>query len=179
MFPVNGIDSDFPTQSVIKIRPNFDKRNSSKREFSIISASRTGTLAFDLFRNMGSEMEKRLTVGELRKYLTSMPPDMEITFGSSKYRKRPLEFVRCKSKGKKLLFIELHEIDQDSDPVSECDVRPTVGDFLKNLQLWEDDCEITFGASIDAVPLEFRNLSTVVAVNLAQNQEPKWKVQGD
>lgn len=120
-----------------------------------------------------------LTVGELRRFLEKVDRDTEITFGASKFRRRPLIFYRFKERGEKLLQIELNEIDQNMEPTSEIDCRPEVGDFLEQLKIWKDDYEITFGSSLDAVPLEFRSLANVVAINLEQNQEPEWKVQGD
>lgn len=120
-----------------------------------------------------------LTVGQLRRFLENVAPDSEITFGASKFRKRPLIFYRFKSRGENLLQIELNEIDQDWEPTSEIDCRPVACDFLRQLEGWKDDDEITFGSSLDAVPLEFRSLSNVVAINLEQNQEPEWKIQGD
>jgi hypothetical protein len=127
---------------------------------------------------MGSE-GKRPTAGELKKFLRNVDPDTEITFGASKYRKRPLIFYRFKQRGERLLCIELEELDQDSEPASEIDCRLTVGEFLERLAPWEDDFEIDFGSSMDAVPLEFREIKTVVAINLEQIQAPNWKVEGD
>ncbi|WP_020589973.1 hypothetical protein [Desulfobacter curvatus] len=120
-----------------------------------------------------------LTVGKLRTFLEKQSSDTEITFGSSKYRKRPLIFYRFKQRGDDLLQIELNEIDKQWEPISEIDCRPTVGDFLRQLSIWDDHFEITFGSSLDAVPLEFRNVQIVVGINLDQNQEPKWSVEGD
>ena len=119
-------------------------------------------------------MEKRLKVGELRRYLSDLPHDMEITFGSSKWSKRPLMFYRFKKRGENLLHIELNEIDKVSPPMSECEERETVGYFLEQLKPWDDGAEIIFGSTIDAVHLEFKSLSTVVAVNLVQPDTPKW-----
>jgi hypothetical protein len=120
-----------------------------------------------------------LTVGELRRFLKTVAPETEITFGASKYRKRPLVFYRFKTRGEKLLQIELNEIDQSAEPISEIDCRPTAGDFLGQLKIWEDDWEIYFGSSLDAVPLEFRSLTKTVAINLEQTNKPEWKVEGD
>jgi len=120
-----------------------------------------------------------LTVGKLKTFLETVDPENEITFGSSKYRKRPLIFYRFKTRGEKLLQIELNEIDQDHEPISEIDCRPMVKDFLKELKTWDDDWEITFGSSLDAVPLVFHSITNVIAINLVQNQEPKWKIRGD
>lgn len=123
--------------------------------------------------------KNKITVRELREFLENVDPETEITFGSSKYSKRPLIFYRFKTKGPKLLLIELNELDQNFDPVSEIDCRPTVSDFLKQLGREIDDWEVFFGSSMDAVPLEFRSITNVVSINLEQNQEPEWKVQGD
>lgn len=120
-----------------------------------------------------------LTVGELKRFLKAVAPETEITFGSSKYRKRPLVFNRFKTRGEKLLQIELNEIDQSSEPMSEIDSRPTAEYFLDQLKIWENDWEIYFGSSLDAVPLEFRSLTKIVAINLEQTNEPEWKVEGD
>lgn len=120
-----------------------------------------------------------LTVGKLRKFLEIVDPDTEITFGASKFRKRPLIFYRFKSRGEKLLQIELNEIDQNFEPTAEIDCRPIAKEFLSQLSVWEDDWEIIFGSSLDAVPLEFRSINLAVAINLEQNQEPNWVVEGD
>lgn len=120
-----------------------------------------------------------LTVGELKRLLLNQDPETEITFGSSKYRKRPLIFYRFKQRGEDLLQIELNEIDQNFEPTSEMEHRRTVGEFLETLDHWDDQCKITFGSSLDAVPLEFKNLKLVVAINLEQNEEPEWRIQGD
>ena len=125
------------------------------------------------------KQKNSLKIGELKRFLEKIDPQTEITFGSSKFRKRPLIFYRFKSRGEKLLSIELNEIDKAYEPISEIDCRPTVGKFLDHLNHWEDDCDIIFGCSMDAVPLEFRNIKTVVAINLEQNEEPNWRVEGD
>ncbi len=124
-------------------------------------------------------MGKKLTVGELRAFLRTIPPETEITFGSSKYRKRPLVFSRFRRRGDNLLQIELSEIDQSREPASEMDERKSAGYFLDQLQPWGDGAVITFGSSIDAVPLEFHSLSILVGVNLEQPREPRWRVEGD
>ncbi len=125
-------------------------------------------------------MSESLTVGKLCNFLSKVPPDTEITFGSSKYRMRPLVFYRFKMRGDDLLQIELNEIDGNFfGPISEIDSRPTAERFLEFLTKLPADVEITFGASLDAVPLEFRDLSIVVGINLEQTVEPKWKVRGD
>ncbi len=126
-----------------------------------------------------NDKNKILTVGKLRTFLEAVAPENEITFGSSKYGKRPLVFYRFKTRGEKLLQIELNEIDQNCEPESEIDCRPIVKDFLRELILWGDDWEVTFGTSLDTVPLEFRNITNVVAINLEQNEEPRWSIQGD
>lgn len=123
--------------------------------------------------------KKVLTVGELRKFLENQSFDTEITFGSSKYRKRPLIFYRFKKRGDNLLQIELNEIDNQSEPISEIDCRKTVGEFLRQLTIYEDHFEITFGSNLDAVPLEYRNIEIVVGINLEQNEDPQYRVEGD
>jgi len=121
-------------------------------------------------------MPARVNVGGLKRFLSNFSPEAEITFGSSKYRKRPLIFYRFKCRGEDLLQIELNEIDENFDPTSEIDCRPTVQEFLRYLDGWPDDAEVTFGCSLDAVPFEFRDISQVVAINLEQTEEPKWEV---
>ncbi len=123
--------------------------------------------------------EKFLTVGKLRNFLENIAPETEITFGASKYRKRPLVFYRFKKRGEKLLQVELNEIDQNNEPMSEIDRRENVSSFLRQLSNIDDDVAIDFGSSLDAVPLEFRSITNVVAINLEQNEEPKWKVKDD
>lgn len=124
-------------------------------------------------------MSKTLTVGELKEFLKTVPPETEITFGSSKFRKRPLVFYRFKMRGDRLLQIELNEIDKSWPPTSEIDERKTAHCFLEQLEGWPDGSLITFGSSLDASPLEFRSLSKLVAINLEQNQTPEWGVAGD
>ncbi len=121
----------------------------------------------------------RLTVGELMTFLQTCDPEMKVTFGASKYRKRPLVFYRFKMRGPKLLQIELSELDKASEPTSECEERITVSEILNTLVHYPDDTLIHFGSSIDAVPLEFSNLEKIVAINLIQTQEPKWVVGDD
>ena len=77
------------------------------------------------------------------------------------------------------LATKLLSAHQNSEPTSEIDCRPIVRDFLRQLNVWEDDYEITFGASLDAVPFEFRSITNIVAINLEQNEEPGWKVKDD
>jgi len=126
-----------------------------------------------------TDKKEVLTVGELKEFLQGVPPETEITFGSSKYCRRPLIFNRFKKSGDKLLLIELIEIDKTLEPLSEIDARPTAKDFLK--QLWEipDNTKITFGAGLDAVPFEFRSITNLVGINLEQTQEPNWVVRDD
>ena len=116
-----------------------------------------------------SKNNKILTVGELRVFLKGENPKKEITFGSSKYTRRPLIFNRTKSKGEKLLYIELSEIDESYEPELEIDNRISVEELLHHLGLYEDDWEITFGSSLDGIPLEFRNITNVVSINLEQD----------
>jgi len=124
-------------------------------------------------------MNKRITVGEITKALAGLPRYTEITFGSSKYRKRPLVFYRFKSRGKTLLQIELNELDHSSENDSELESRRTVGEFLDELCRWKDSDEVIFGSTVDAVPLEFLSVKQVVAFNLDQVQIPKYRVERD
>ncbi|PSS72119.1 hypothetical protein [Shewanella algae] len=59
-------------------------------------------------------MDNELTVGELLAVIRDLPSDMPITFGSSKYSKKPLIFYRFKARGDDLLQVELNEIDSES-----------------------------------------------------------------
>lgn len=121
-------------------------------------------------------MMAKLTVGELRKKLESCPPETQITFGSSKYSMRPLIFYRVKQRGENYLQIELNELDEKiHDPVAECTCREIVRDFLDKLKLWPDECEISFGATMDAAALEFTGFSNVLGINLDQPAEPTYK----
>lgn len=120
-------------------------------------------------------MSKQLTVGELLSYLNNFPPEMEITFGSSKYTARPLIFYRFKQRGDDLLQIELNELEADP-PETEQSNRKTAEYFIKQLKLWPSETFIEFGATIDAVSLEFGSLSNVIAINLEQNEEPLFRV---
>ena len=115
-------------------------------------------------------MKKDLTVGELRQFLKNKNTEEEITFGSSKFRMRPLIFYRFKKVEEKKLQIELSEIDPNFHPMAEIDNRKTVGYFLEQLESWDDNISITFGTTLDGIPLEFRNIRNVVAINLEQNE---------
>jgi len=123
-------------------------------------------------------MENELTVGKLRELLNKFSYDLEITFGSSKYRHRPLIFYRFKQKGDDLLLIELNELDDSiHEPASEYEHRKTVGYFLEQLSGWDDHFYISFGSTIDASPLEFVEVVPLVGINLDQSEKPKWKVK--
>jgi hypothetical protein len=122
-------------------------------------------------------MGNELTVGKLREQLNRYPFDVEITFGSSKYRQRPLVFYRFKQRGEDILQIELNELEEDvSEPVSEHECRKTVGYFLEQLSGWDDHFFISFGATIDASPLKFTEITPLVGINLDQPEKPEWKV---
>lgn len=118
-------------------------------------------------------MQKDLTVGELRQFLKNENGETEITFGSSKFRMRPIIFYRFKKLEEKLLQIELSEIDPNFHPMAEIDNRTTVAYFLTQLESWQDDTVVTFGHTLDGAPLEFRNMRNVVAINLEQNHKPQ------
>lgn len=118
---------------------------------------------------------QKVTVGQIKHFLASVNPKSHITFGSSKYSQRPLIFYRFKRRGDNLLQIELNELDNTDDAVSEFECRETVEYFLKQLNDCLDNWEFTFGATIDASPLEFDSIENVVAINLAQTEEPEWQ----
>lgn len=120
---------------------------------------------------------KQLTVGELRQFLEGVPPETELTFGSSRFRKRPLIFYRFKNWDDDKVLVCLEELDKHSEPISEIDCRPTAEDFLEQLRFWKDTDFVVFSDTIDAVPLEFRSLSNVVSINLEQNEEPQFIIE--
>lgn len=121
----------------------------------------------------------KFTVGKLKEILKNVDQNSEITFGSSKFTKRPLIFNRFKTKGEKLLLIELSELDDVFEPSSENEHRPIVKHFLDSLSTWDDDYIITFGSTMDAVPLEFKDVSNVVGINLEQTKEPQWRISNN
>jgi hypothetical protein len=125
--------------------------------------------------------EKKLTVGKLREFLADCDRDMAVTFGASRFRKRPFVFYRFKVRGEKLLQFELNELDQNTDSISEWETRITVGRILDEFDRlgYTNDCEITIGGSLDAAPTVLHSIKKVVAFNLAQPEEPQWKVEGD
>ena len=116
--------------------------------------------------------KSKLTVGELRHFLQNEDPEKEITFGSSKYRMRPLIFYRFKEVEHNHLQIELSEIDPNYHPMAEIDNRRTVSYFLEQLQDRQDETKISFGQTLDGVPLEFRSIQNAVAINLEQTATP-------
>lgn len=118
---------------------------------------------------------ERMTVGELTEILQQYPPETEIIFGSSKYSKRPLLYSRCKIRGENLLQIELEEIGEGCKPTSEIDERTTVEEILKALSAWKSTDLVDFGCTIDAVPLELRDVTNVVSFNLEQGEPPDWR----
>lgn len=58
------------------------------------------------------EEEHRITVGELLGQLRNYSPDTEITFGCTRDA-IPLIFYRVKTRGDKLVQIELNELHED------------------------------------------------------------------
>jgi len=133
----------------------------------------------NVFNGVDMKRQKRTTVGYLKKFLSGCDPNMPITFGSSRYRKRPLIFYRFHFSGMDKLLIELNELDKGSEDISECEARITVSDILKELNAYDDDIIVSFGSSLDAVPLEFRDIEKAVAINLIQTEEPQWEVSDD
>lgn len=62
-----------------------------------------------LSRALEREEESRITVGDLRRKLSAFADDTEITFGST-LEAIPLAFQRVKSRGDRLVQIELGEL---------------------------------------------------------------------
>ncbi|USD22776.1 hypothetical protein MJO52_06465 [Microbulbifer variabilis] len=116
-------------------------------------------------------MEEQLTVGELLEATEGLSNDAEVTFGSSRYSKRPLRFYRFKRRGEDLLQIELNEMDGDDwEDESELDSRITVGELREHLQAWKPSDRITFGSTAsDAIPLYSTNPAAVFSLNLDQS----------
>ena len=195
-----------------------------------------------------------LTVGELKSALSGLPDDMQVTFGSSRYSKRPLIFYRFKKRDDGLQ-IELNELDpelwenvyglerrvsgsdrrehtsergddllhveNELDPelwenvsgldrrgmhesdlrsvsgtdrrrhksdrrvsggvdrrvsklehrVSELEYRITVGDIRNQLSdgCWKDSDQVTFGSTVDEIPLFSNQPGAVFSFNLDQD----------
>ena len=108
-----------------------------------------------------------ITVGDLKKYYAPLPDDMEITFGSSKFSKRPLVLYRCKVRGDNLIQIELSELDdEEEDP--EYLNRKTIGYFREYFQDTPDTTEILFGSTIDGKELILNSINTVLSFNFDQ-----------
>lgn len=116
---------------------------------------------------------EKLTVKYLKRFLADCDPNMEIAFGASKYRKRPLVFYRFHYNDTDMLLVELNELDSNSENISECECRITVSEFLEGLRAFDDDVIVFFGSSLDASPLEFSDIQKAVAINLIQPEEPK------
>jgi len=123
--------------------------------------------------------KKRILVSELLSKLAEYPEEMPITFGASKYRKRPLIFNRTKKRGEKLICIEVVELDAGTLRKPEWNFRITVGDLIRHLSNCGPDWEIDFGCSTDAVPLVFEKLQPILSIDLDQPTEPKWRVIED
>ena len=124
-----------------------------------------------------SSIEDKLTVGHLRKLLSDYPPTMEVTFGATKFTKRPLFYHRFKVRGEKLIQLELNELEPGIADISECEDRITVGTLLDGIDGLDDDWEIILGASIDCAPLVFDSITPVVAFNIVQPKEPKYRTE--
>lgn len=129
--------------------------------------------------NKEKSMKDRILVGDLINELAKYPNEMPITFGASKYRKRPLVFHRTKIRGEKLICIELGEFDRGSVATVEWSWRITVGDLIRDLEGCGDDWKVDFGCSADGCPLVFNKLHQVLAIDLDQPEEPKYKFSDD
>ncbi|WP_339021825.1 hypothetical protein [Aeromonas salmonicida] len=113
-----------------------------------------------------------LTVGELKECISDLPSDMEITFGSSRYSKRPLIFYRFKSRGDDLLQIELNELEPEGwRNESELDYRITVGYLREHLIHYKNTDKITFGSTVDAIEIIPDKPRVVFSFNLNQPAE--------
>ena len=114
-------------------------------------------------------MDNELTVGELLAVIRDLPSDMPITFGSSKYSKKPLIFYRFKARGDDLLQVELNEIDSESwgEQDSELHSRITIGDLREEIcKFWKSTDKVIFGSTIDAIPLFSRKPKVVLSFEL-------------
>ena len=74
-----------------------------------------------------------------------------------------------------MLQIELNELGEGNQPTPEFDHRITVEEILKALNMYKGTDEVIFGATIDAVPLELRDITPVVSFNLEQGEPPDWR----
>lgn len=122
-------------------------------------------------------MENKLTVGRLRELLRDYPQTMEVTFGATKFNKRPLFYYRFKVRGEKLIQLELNELEPGSEDISECEGRITVEILLDGVKGLEDDWQIILGSSNDFAPLVFDSITPVVAFNIVQPKEPKYRTE--
>lgn len=120
-------------------------------------------------------MDSLNTVAEFVELLEKHPHHLPITFGSSKYRKRPLVFYRTKLRGKRHIDIELSELDDSDTPNCEHERRITVGNLIEKLSQCHD-YELTFSGCLDASPLEFVGMEQALSINLDQPQKPEWRV---
>ncbi|MEZ9627867.1 hypothetical protein [Aliivibrio fischeri] len=116
-------------------------------------------------------MTTELTVGELLEIIGELPDDMPITFGSSKYSKKPLVFYRFKTRGADVLQIELNEIDNETwaDEDSELNSRITVGYLRGEInQFWKSTDHVVFGSTADAINLFSQKPKVVLSFELDQ-----------
>ena len=107
------------------------------------------------------------TAGEFKKYLSPLLDDMEITFGSSKFTKRPLVFYRCKVRGDNIIQIELSELD-DKDQEQEYINRKTIKFFREYFQDVSDTTEIVFSYTSDTKELFLESISFALSLNFEQ-----------
>ena len=123
-------------------------------------------------------MGEPMLVQELISVLAQYPDDMLITFGSTKYRKRPLIFYRTKIRGEKHLSIELNELDGSDPDMTEWSRRITVGDLIRNLSGCED-WEVSFTGAVDGSPIVLDKIVPVIAIDLDQPTPPNFRVIED
>lgn len=113
-----------------------------------------------------------LTVKELNDAISAVDDSLEITFGSSRYSKRPLIFYRFKRRGDDLLQIELNELEGEYfDDIAEIDDRITVGKLRDELSAWKPTDKVIFGSTAsDAIPLFSQGPRAVFSFNLDQHK---------
>jgi hypothetical protein len=121
--------------------------------------------------------DNKLTVGLLRELLSDYPLSMEVTFGATKFNKRPLFYYRFKVRGEKLIQLELNELEGGSEDISECEGRITVETLLDGVKGLEDDWQIVLGSSNDRAPLVFDSITPVVAFNIIQPNEARYRME--
>lgn len=120
-------------------------------------------------------MQETTTAKELRTKLQSVPPDTEITFGTSRFLKLPLVFYRIKIWGENSYIIELNELMRDEPHTHEPEQRITAEYLLEQLDGISDNSEISFGSDTEANLLQYGGCKQVLNIIIDQdveNREP-------